>query len=557
MERMRRIKKSLFLLFIMMSALFFCPLSAEASDYDFYLYLYLIDGNTGETIAPKGIWTAKWKVDGEDAPYVETDKNYETGYKYISLHTFPGSEIKDWKKGTTITVTDIQIPEGYKLEKDSYSYTITESDIEYMSKEDTSRTIYAYVNKTDEGKKITNANIEWNLSDIVYQDTEGTEMRPKVEIIRNGETLTSSDYNITYENNTAPGEATVTITGKGNYSNEATVSKKFKIVGRATKDQAKVTFDQTSFVFDSKEHFPNVQSVIFMGKTLGSKDYAVCYYVDQGSTWYDYKYYPINNYVKGRINAGNYKVYIVIKSDFYRGILDYDFTITASNTNSSSTEGNNTVNNDTNTGNDSSTSPESGTTIKDTTTGESYTVKTPSNNNGTIGTIEYTKPKDYNVTYVTIPETITVDGTTYKVTSIADNAFKNNKSLIYVKIGKNVTTIGKNAFYNCKKLKTITMGSNVTTIGNKAFYNCSAVKKVTIPSKVKKIGKQAFYNCKNLKSITIKTTKLTTKNVGSKAFGKINSKATLKVPSKKLKAYKTLLKKKGVTGKKQSIKKYK
>ena len=54
-----------------------------------------------------------------------------------------------------------------------------------------------------------------------------------------------------------------------------------------------------------------------------------------------------------------------------------------------------------------------------------------------------------------------------------------------------------------------------------------------------------FYKCAKLKSIVIKTTKLTTKNVGKNAFKGIYKKATIKVPAKKLKAYKTLLIKKG------------
>ena len=90
------------------------------------------------------------------------------------------------------------------------------------------------------------------------------------------------------------------------------------------------------------------------------------------------------------------------------------------------------------------------------------------------------------------------------------------------------------------------MGKNVTTIGNRAFYKCTALTKITIPSKVNKIGKQAFYGCKSLKSITIKTTKLTKKNIGSKAFTGTNKNAKVKVPKKKLASYKKILKTKGI-----------
>ena len=63
---------------------------------------------------------------------------------------------------------------------------------------------------------------------------------------------------------------------------------------------------------------------------------------------------------------------------------------------------------------------------------------------------------------------------------------------------------------------------------------------------MKTIGAKAFYKCAKLKSITIKTTKLTTKTVGANAFKGVYKKATVKVPAKKLKAYKTLLVKKGL-----------
>lgn len=191
-------------------------------------------------------------------------------------------------------------------------------------------------------------------------------------------------------------------------------------------------------------------------------------------------------------------------------------------------------------------------------------------------TVEYhTSSKDS--TSVVIPETVIIKGTTYKVTSVSDNAFKNNKkikkvvigsnvktigknafqgctNLRTVTIGRNVKTIGENAFMGCSKLQTVTMGNNVTSIRAKAFYKCKKLKKITIPSKVNQIGKQAFYGCKSLKTITIKTKKLTSKKVGSKAFKGISSKAVIKVPAKKVSTYKKMLRSKGV-GSKAKIKK--
>ncbi|MCD8018051.1 MAG: CAP domain-containing protein [Clostridiales bacterium] len=124
----------------------------------------------------------------------------------------------------------------------------------------------------------------------------------------------------------------------------------------------------------------------------------------------------------------------------------------------------------------------------------------------TGGTVAVTGIKA-SATKVTIPATVTMNGITYKVTSIADNALKNHKKVTKIVIGKNITTIGKNAFYGCKKLK----------------------------------------------NITIKTTKLTKKKVGAKAFKGIRAKAKIKVPKAKLKAYKKILKAKGL-GTKATVK---
>ena len=149
--------------------------------------------------------------------------------------------------------------------------------------------------------------------------------------------------------------------------------------------------------------------------------------------------------------------------------------------------------------------------------------------------VTYVKPLKKTYTKVKIPNTVKYDGVTYKVTSIANNAFKNNK-----------------------KLKSVTIPTNIKTIGSSAFYKCTALKSVTIPKNVSKIGSKAFYGCKKLTKMTIKTSKLTEKNVGKKAFTKMGSsnykKVKVKVPKKKLKSYKKVFQKRGLS-KKAKVKK--
>ena len=124
-------------------------------------------------------------------------------------------------------------------------------------------------------------------------------------------------------------------------------------------------------------------------------------------------------------------------------------------------------------------------------------------------TIKYTGSSDKTKKKVIIPKTVTIDGVEYKVTSIGKKAFRNNKSLKEVVIGKNIT----------------------------------------------KIETKAFYGCKNLRKVTFQTTTLSKKSVGKNAFGKINNKASYLIPSEKLKKYKRWLKKRGAI-KQQIFRKY-
>lgn len=160
-----------------------------------------------------------------------------------------------------------------------------------------------------------------------------------------------------------------------------------------------------------------------------------------------------------------------------------------------------------------------GTNLKDD-TGAAYKVTSA---NGKTPAVQYLAPKSGVKGTVTVPLEVTIDGVTYKVTSIAGNAFKGTKKIKKIVIGSNITSIGKNAFAGCTSLTSITIGKNVT-----------------------KIGKNAFTGCKKLKSIIIKTKKLTTKTVKKGAFNGISKKVVVKVPKSKYKTYKKLLPAKGL-----------
>ena len=141
-------------------------------------------------------------------------------------------------------------------------------------------------------------------------------------------------------------------------------------------------------------------------------------------------------------------------------------------------------------------------------------------------------PKSTAAAKNAIPDTVTINGVQKVVTSIKKNAYKNNKKLTEVKIGRKVTSIGNNAFAGCKNLKLVELDENIT-----------------------KIGKNVFKNCKKLKTITIRSTKLTKKSLDKDAFKGVSANTVIKVPEKKRSEYEKLFRKKGLS-KKVQIKGY-
>lgn len=75
-------------------------------------------------------------------------------------------------------------------------------------------------------------------------------------------------------------------------------------------------------------------------------------------------------------------------------------------------------------------------------------------------TVSFVGNENAGSTY-SIPETITVNGVTYKVTTIAGGAFQSNTELKEITIPESIVGIGGNAFGDCTSLETINVKANV------------------------------------------------------------------------------------------------
>ena len=100
---------------------------------------------------------------------------------------------------------------------------------------------------------------------------------------------------------------------------------------------------------------------------------------------------------------------------------------------------------------------------------------------------------------INIPATIKANGITYKVTTIAAKAFKQNKKLQSVTVGANVKSISNNAFFKCLSLKTVnlkTVSLTSKTASKKAFKGANKKLVIKVPKKVKKSYKKIFKGLK-------------------------------------------------------------
>lgn len=105
------------------------------------------------------------------------------------------------------------------------------------------------------------------------------------------------------------------------------------------------------------------------------------------------------------------------------------------------------------------------------------------------------------ITNLTIPGSIEVDGVSYIVKAIDDRVFSNCYSIDTLIIENGVERIGQNAFYNCSNMKSVSLPTSLKSIGESSFAECNTITSLVIPEGVKTIGQNAFSWCNNMKTI--------------------------------------------------------
>lgn len=390
-----------------------------------------------------------------------------------------------------------------------------------------------YTLRIGENGSVDIAQAEITLSEKSYIYT-GNPQKPKFTVTMHGTTLTENkDYTIRYENNIAVGTATVTVTGAGLFCGQTAIP--YTIQSSAAKPHTHVTvideavpatcttpgLTEGSHCSECGLVFTTQQVVNALGHDWAS-DFTIDIPATKTSTG-EMSLHCKRCNERSRIteipkltdnNAGNNDS---DDPDFDKPDFDNpSFDLPNQNNNNSGNEQSVNKNN------------------------------TAAPKVGTVFTVKGLRYRIANRNVRTSTCTVTCLGYNKKY-------LKNKKKgsvtlsipakIAYGKYSCTVTAIGNKAFCGCKALKRVSTGSNVLSIGSKAFSGCKALKKVTILKKTKKIGASAFAKCSNLRTITIKTTSLTKKSIGKKAFHGIAKKAKFKLPSSKKRLYKKWVKK--------------
>ena len=171
------------------------------------------------------------------------------------LHKWDYSKQYEGKNVTFNTLTKIWVPERQKYADEingngKFTWKIT---IEPGDK-----------NSTDNSAAIDISDLK--IGKLSNQTYTGKALKPSITIKDGNKKLVSgTDYTVTYKNNTKPGKATVTITGKGDYTGTKTLT--FKIVPK------KVTL--TGKTSGTKE-------ALSWKKSTGAAGYEIYYSTDGG-----------------------------------------------------------------------------------------------------------------------------------------------------------------------------------------------------------------------------------------------------------------------------------
>ncbi len=104
---------------------------------------------------------------------------------------------------------------------------------------------------------------------------------------------------------------------------------------------------------------------------------------------------------------------------------------------------------------------------------------------------------------IVIPETVTYNNITYKVTSLGESCFEGCSNLTSINLPSDITSLGTACFSSCGSLTSINLPSSITSLGSYCFSGCSSLTSISLPSGITSLGERFFSGCSSLTSISL------------------------------------------------------
>ncbi|TXG39654.1 leucine-rich repeat domain-containing protein [Seonamhaeicola maritimus] len=117
--------------------------------------------------------------------------------------------------------------------------------------------------------------------------------------------------------------------------------------------------------------------------------------------------------------------------------------------------------------------------------------------------VEVIAKAGYYTGNITVPATVNYDSSTYDVTTVGYEAFRDCSNLTSVVLPNSLTIIREYGFRNCRKITSLTIPDSVLLIERSAFLYCTKLVSINIPENLTTINYGTFSQCYELMSITI------------------------------------------------------
>ena len=220
-------------------------------------YVRLSQGDANYTSAPVDVTFTIAPAAITSVTLSETTLTYTGAEQTVSVSSVKAGEL-------TLTASDYTLSGNIATTPGTYTVTVTAvADGNFSGSATADFTVSA--------KSIAGVTIP----DIAAQDYTGSAVEPAVTVTDGSTPLVlDTDYTVSYSNNVNAGEATVTITGKGNYDSATTATKHFTISPVSLEGVTIAAIADQAYTGEAVE--PAV-SVTFNGKAVSGEEYTVGY----------------------------------------------------------------------------------------------------------------------------------------------------------------------------------------------------------------------------------------------------------------------------------------